>query len=108
MGSSPPSSGIYSPVKLTTKSELYASAPSYTYEQFDVLSKYIDYKLKEAAENISSGEIMPKPLDSSKSACEYCDYFEVCQFSGEHEKIESLENDEVYEIMNSILEGEGE
>lgn len=103
----PEARSIYSPVKLKKNMELTARSPFYTYEQYSVLSEYLDYILKSTAEKITDGEIAPNPLDSGKSACEYCDYSSVCKFVDKHEKIKSVSRAEAFTIMNDILNEEG-
>lgn len=102
----PSGAGVYSPVKLKKDGTLSASAPYYTYEQYKILSRYLDLKLKETAERMRSGEVAPEPIGTN--ACKYCDYSSVCRFKGEHKQIESLKNDEVFAYMLSKIEKEGE
>lgn len=104
----PKGEGVFSPVKLKKDSTLTASSPYYTYEQYKIMSDYLDLKLKETAEKILNGEITPQPVDSTYGdACKYCDYSTVCRFSGEHSIIEKLKNEDVFKVMLEELEKEG-
>lgn len=105
----PEGRGIFSPVKLKKDATLSKSAPYYTYEQYEILSRYLELKLKETAEKISNGEIAPLPVDGvGVSACDYCDYSSVCRFNGEHKQIENLKQEDVFKIMLEKLNKEGE
>lgn len=96
----PSGEGVYSPVKLNKDMSLSASAPYYTYEQYEILSDYLNLKLTDTANAMLSGEISPKPLDSGNvSACKYCDYSSVCRFSGKHDVIENMKSEDVFKIM---------
>ena len=104
----PKGEGVFSPVKLKKDATLSNSAPYYTYEQYKIMSDYLDLKLKETAEKMLNGEINPQPFDSTYGdACKYCDYSTVCRFGGEHTMIEKLNNEEVFRIMLEELKKEG-
>lgn len=105
----PDGRSIYSPVRLTKKMTLDKRSPFYTYEQYEILSDYLELILKETAEGIRGGDITPQPIDSADgSACTYCDYKSVCRFKGEREKISSLKSDAVFELMVKKLGEEEE
>ena len=104
----PKGEGVFSPVKLKKDATLSNSAPYYTYEQYKIMSDYLDLKLKETAEKMLNGEINPQPFDSTYGdACKYCDYSTVCRFGGEHTMIEKLNNEEVFRIMLEEMKKEG-
>ncbi|MGN0174264.1 MAG: PD-(D/E)XK nuclease family protein [Acutalibacteraceae bacterium] len=96
----PECKGIYSPVLLKKDGSFASSVHYYTIEQYNILSDFIDLKLKQTAKGIVDGEITPKPLDGTGySACDYCDYSNVCQFKGEHDKVPKLKDTEAFRFM---------
>ena len=82
--------------------DLSATAPSYTYEQYKILSDYMDLVLEDTAKGILGGKVAVKPIGSG--ACKYCDFSSVCHFNGEYEPIETMSRADVFARMNEILE----
>lgn len=62
-----------------TKSK--TSQSEFNDEEFDLLLKFIDFKLRETGDQILNGEIDAKPFRmGSENACDYCDYHDLCRF----------------------------
>lgn len=105
----PDGQGLYSPVVRKKDGSFASNSHYYTIEQYKILSDYIDLKLKETANEMVSGDIAPKPLDSTTyGACDYCDYADVCQFKGEHDKIPKLKDVDAFQFMYDRLNKKGE
>lgn len=105
----PDGQGLYSPVVRKKDGSFASNSHYYTIEQYKILSDYIDLKLKETANEMVSGDIAPKPLDStSYGACDYCDYADVCQFKGEHDKIPKLKDTDAFQYMYDRIKDEKE
>lgn len=71
-------------------------------EAFDTIFNHIEKLSKELGQTLHSGDISAVPMESGEySACKYCDYKTVCSKGNEVEfkKVESLKNEEVFEIM---------
>lgn len=105
----PDGKGIYSPVIYNKNGTLSKKSHFYTIEQYQILSDYIDLKLKETANEMVSGDVAPNPLDSLNcDACKYCDYADVCQFKGEHNKIPNLKDVDAFKYMYDRINNEKE
>ncbi|MBQ7566161.1 MAG: PD-(D/E)XK nuclease family protein [Oscillospiraceae bacterium] len=71
--------------------ERYEDSPQYlpitkktrntaTGEQFALLERYVFDKLRQIADGIASGDVMPDPIiRGEKGSCTYCDFRDVCQ-----------------------------
>lgn len=104
----PECAGLYAPTKLNKEGFAYKNV-DYTKQQYDILSRYLDLKIKQTAQNILSGKTVPNPMDSAKDdACKYCAYFDVCKFKDLHQKAQKQDNVDVFRQMLEELEGQGE
>ncbi len=104
----PECNGLYAPTKLNKEGFAYKNV-DYTKQQYDILSRYLDLKIKQTAQNILAGKTAPNPIDSAKDdACKYCAYFDVCKFKELHQKAEKQDNVDVFRQMLEELEGQGE
>lgn len=82
-------------------------------EQFEIIRKYIENKVKDICENIYSGNIEIKPFKKGlKTPCEYCDYGGVCRFDekiygNEYRKIKKYEEPikKMREVVENIENG---
>ncbi len=80
-------------------------------EQLDVLSRYVKQKLARTGEQMLRGEIAASPSSDGKySACEYCQYSDVCGFDrklpGMHvRRLPALSKKEVWERMEQECQG---
>lgn len=84
------------------KDGTYKNMPAITEEEFTSLRKHIKSILKQLGNEINEGNIRNEPLKKKqKTACDYCEYVSVCQFSKElgnkYRIIEDLKDDEVLE-----------
>ncbi len=69
------------PAGLKRDGTLKAASSAVTTEQFGQLSGFVSKKLEAMAGEISSGKIEAAPFaDRTHSACDYCDYSDVCGF----------------------------
>lgn len=69
----------YSPVKLTTKGEIYKkdSDKAYTPERWEEITKTISERVTDVAKGIKHGRINATP--SGEDACKYCDFKALCR-----------------------------
>lgn len=80
-------------------------------EEFGILSKYVNYKIKDIGQKIFDGEISARPYQLGDSTgCDYCPYHGVCGFDGsvpgwEYRKLENIKDDaEIMERMQEEIE----
>lgn len=72
-------------------------------ENFTTIRKYIRFTLSRMAENLRAGRISPDP---DETACEWCDFAEICRFEGDKRKSESLDAKAALEVMKKQMGAE--
>lgn len=78
-------------------------------EEFGVISKYIEFLVKEMITSMKFGKISsnPKRDSSKKTPCDYCEYFPICRYEkNEFYEIKNLNKKE--DIFKKMKEMEGE
>lgn len=91
------------PAGLKKDGTLRAASSAVTTEQFGQLSQFVRRKMAEMGERMLSGEIAASPsVTGGRSACEYCQYLEVCGFDRRlpgmcERRLPELDKDEVWE-----------
>lgn len=76
-------------------------------EQFQDLMKHTNKLIKQIAKEILSGNIEIKPYYKNKNkrtACEYCEYKQICNFKEESNHYNYIENQKKEEILEKIKE----
>lgn len=74
-------------------------------EEFDIVSDYVNQKIRQIGRDILDGKVQMDPYEMDKNtACTYCAYRKVCGFDGnipgcEKRKLVKLEREEVLERM---------
>jgi ATP-dependent helicase/nuclease subunit B len=98
------------PASIKKDGTLSSKTHGATYEEFDVLRKYVKSTIKDLCEEMLSGNIMIKPYKKNKStSCEYCKYSAICQFDGsikdnKYRNMNDKKDDEVLELMRKAVE----
>ncbi len=79
-------------------------------EEFQILSKYVNYKIQDIGRRIFDGEIGAEPYKLGDSTgCDYCPYHSICGFDPslpgwEYRKLENMKDeDEILEKMQSVM-----
>lgn len=69
------------PVGLKKNGELKAASSVASTEQFEQLSRFVTRRMAKMGEQMLDGSIEAKPfVDKNGSACDYCEYLNVCGF----------------------------
>jgi ATP-dependent helicase/nuclease subunit B len=98
------------PASIKKDGTLSSKTHGATYEEFDILRKYVKSTIKDLCEEMLSGNIMIKPYKKNKStSCEYCEYSAICQFDGsikdnKYRNMNDKKDDEVLELMRKAVE----
>ena len=80
-------------------------------EEFQILSKYVDHKIRDIGRRIFAGEIGAEPYRLGDSTgCDYCPYHGICGFDPaspgwEYRKLEDIKDEE--EILERMEESMG-
>ena len=104
------SSSVVIPVSIKKDGTLSSKTHGATYEEFDILRKYVKETIKDLCEEMLSGNIMIRPYKKNKfTSCEYCDYSTICQFDGsmkdnKYRNMNDKKDDEVLELMRKAVE----
>ena len=96
--------GEFIPVKFTKTGSIDKRSPVVSPEDFDVIFKFVKYKIAQMANGINSGNISIDPIQGGgKSGCDYCDFRSVCgrenQLPVRESEYEKLSKDEALEMM---------
>lgn len=110
--------GKYLPVKYDARKKNATVLSASSFEsllspaQFDIVSRYVRFKLKSLGQEVYSGNIEPSPLALKYSPCIYCDYRDICRFEGKARSISKLDKETTLKIMatemNNTEKGEEE
>ncbi len=100
------------PAGLKKDGSLKLASRTVTTEQFHLLSRFVEHKMKTMGQQMMEGEVAPYPaVQGEMSACTYCQYAEVCGFDRklpgmrEH-ALEKLSGQEVWERLAQECDGE--
>ena len=93
-------------IKLTTKGEINTATKRNVQSEknFNIMLNFADFKIKETAKKILTGNIEVKPARTEKNdACKYCVYGELCGLNlSKISKIENLDDNKILEKMEEI------
>lgn len=93
---------------------LKAASKTVTPEQFRILGKFANRKLKELGMRMLSGEVAANPYEADgRMPCEYCAYGDVCGFDRKipgncPHRLEALGKEEVWKRMEEAVKEQGE
>lgn len=110
--------GQYLPVKYDARKKNATVLSASSFEsllspaQYDIVSRYVSFKLKALGEEVYSGNIERSPLALKYSPCDYCDYRDICRFEGKARSISKYDKETALKIManemNNVKEGGGD
>lgn len=103
--------GRFIPVYLTKTRKLSGTASALNEPELQIVLRYVERLIATMAEELSSGEIMAKPLMQNINACAWCPYTSVCgsEHAADDAEKNSMKNDEALARMENDLEkGSGE
>lgn len=93
------------PVEKKKDGSFSARSSVMSHEELQIISNYVNYKVKEIGRDILDGEIALNPYEKGQSdACTYCSYRKVCGFDGsipgyEKRSLEELDKTELLQRM---------
>lgn len=98
-------SGIYIPVKLSSKGELKGGDSLASLEDFGKIAKHIEKMLIKMGDELINGNISALPAVGSFDICKNCDYKAVCGHEPDDMQItvKELHNQEVFEEIDNEL-----
>lgn len=100
------------PIKYKKDGQLTSASQTATKKQFELIGKYVDYKVQKIGEDIRKGTVDISPIDEQgKSACRYCAYKGICSFEkrlpGFIERKVELKGEAVYDAIEKELTESG-
>lgn len=96
----------YLNVSLTKSGELKKASQVISRKDFDTISDYLKKTVIEIDKSIKSGDISVNPyIKGTTSACEYCDYKQICMFDSDINlpRTGYSEKDNPIEIMEKVV-----
>lgn len=102
----PELSGEFTPIKAAKDGRIVASSV-YSLGQFELLARHLDKMIVQMGNILQSGEISVNPLDGNKSACEYCNYKDVCRHEGKCSKVPKMSDSDVLELLENEHKANG-
>ena len=105
-------SSLIVPVTLNKDGSLSKSTNGVTYEEFEVLRKYVKYEIKELCQGMLGGDISINPnKHKDKTSCDFCLYNAICQFDptlkdNNYKIIKDKKNEEIIRMMAEEVEEE--
>lgn len=96
------------PIKYKANGELTSASQTATKKQFDLIGRYVDWKVAKIGEEIRQGKIDINPMtDTEGNACQYCSYKGICGYEknipGFKERTMEIKGEQVYEKMEKEL-----
>lgn len=104
------SSSLVIPANLTKDGNIGKNTSGVTYEEFDILRKYVKQTIKNLCEDMLGGNIMIAPYkNKNATSCDFCSYSVICQFDSslkdnKYKILNNKENEEIINIMKEEIE----
>lgn len=104
------SSSLVIPANLTKDGKIGKNTSGVTYEEFDILRKYVKQTIKNLCEDMLGGNIMIAPYkNKNATSCDFCSYSVICQFDSslkdnKYKILNNKENEEIINIMKEEIE----
>ena len=98
------------PAALNKDGSLSKSTNSVTYQEFEVLRKYVKHEIKELCEGMLGGDISINPNKHKyRTSCDFCIYNAICQFDStlkdnNYNIIKDKKNEEIIRMMAEEVE----
>lgn len=103
-------SSLIVPAALNKDGSLSKSTNSVTYQEFEVLRKYVKHEIKELCEGMLGGDISINPnKHKDRTSCDFCIYNAICQFDStlkdnNYNIIKDKKNEEIIRMMAEEVE----
>ena len=103
-------SSLIVPAGLNKDGSLSKSTNSVTYQEFEVLRKYVKHEIKELCEGMLGGDISINPnKHKDRTSCDFCIYNSICQFDptlkdNNYNIIKDKKNEEIIRMMAEEVE----
>lgn len=104
------STSLVIPANLTKDGGIGKNTNGVTYEEFEVLRKYVKHTIKDLCEDMTSGNIMISPYKNKNgTSCDFCSYSVICQFDttlkdNKYKILNNKDNDEIIKMMKGEIE----
>ena len=98
------------PAGLNKDGSLSKSTNSVTYQEFEILRKYVKHEIKDLCEGMLGGDISISPnKHKDRTSCDFCIYNSICQFDptlkdNNYNIIKDKKNEEIIQMMAEEVE----
>ena len=98
------------PAGLNKDGSLSKSTNSVTYQEFEILRKYVKHEIKDLCEGMLGGDISINPnKHKDRTSCDFCIYNAICQFDStlkdnNYNIIKDKKNEEIIRMMAEEVE----
>ena len=98
------------PANLTKDGNIGKNTNGVTYEEFDILRKYVKSTVKNLCSEMNSGNIGIDPYKNKNgTSCDFCTYSSICQFDttikdNKYRILNNKDNDEIIKLMKGDVE----
>ena len=103
-------SSLIVPAGLNKDGSLSKSTNSVTYQEFEILRKYVKHEIKDLCEGMLGGDISISPnKHKDRTSCDFCIYNSICQFDptlkdNNYNIIKDKKNEEIIQMMAEEVE----
>ncbi len=103
-------SSLIVPAALNKDGSLSKNTNSVTYQEFEVLRKYVKHEIKDLCEGMLGGDISINPnKHKDRTSCDFCIYNAICQFDptlkdNNYNIIKDKKNEEIIRMMAEEVE----
>ncbi|RDY25963.1 helicase-exonuclease AddAB subunit AddB [Romboutsia weinsteinii] len=103
-------SSLVIPANLTKDGGIGKNTSGVTYEEFEVIRKYVKHTIKDICEDMVGGNIMIAPYKNKNgTSCDFCNYSGICQFDttlkdNKYKILNDKKSDEIIKMMKGDVE----
>ncbi|RDY23408.1 helicase-exonuclease AddAB subunit AddB [Romboutsia maritimum] len=104
------SSSLIIPANLTKDGGIGKNTSGVSYDEFEVIRKYVKSTIKDLCEDMVSGNINIEPFKNKNvTSCDYCSYSSICQFDttlkdNKYKILNSKSNEQIIKLMKGDVE----
>ena len=101
---------LVKPANITKDGNIGKNTNGVTYEEFDILRKYVKSTVKNLCSEMKSGNIGIDPYKNKNgTSCDFCTYSSICQFDttmkdNKYRILNNKDNDEIIKLMKGDVE----